>query len=341
METLNEKGKGKGKVIRNAVFWPSMIIVLAFVIASAISPNGVGDVVTDLWYRAANAWGWSFEMITFLCFVFAIVLVIGKYGDIVIGGKDAKPKFKTWNWVTMSICSCVGTGLLFWAMGEPIYHYFAPAGASGLKGETPESAIWALAEAMTEWSFYQYAMYALVGVAFAVVLHNYKKPLSVRPLVDLTFKRNRSLITNIIYLILVVIMVLTVGCTMGVGILQISAGIENVSGVSQSTMVYLIVAIGITCVFLLSCLSGIHKGLTKLSSWTIIAFIGVMLFVLVMGPTEYIAKIGTQAFGDMLSNFPSKLFILNSQDSSDTWHADWMPCILVPLSFSHRFWECS
>lgn len=322
MENLNDiKKKGQ---IKGIVFWPSMIIVMAFVIASAISPDGVGNVVTDMWYSAANAWGWSFELITFLCFIFSIVMIIGKYGDIVIGGEGAKPKYKAWNWVTMSICSCVGTGLLFWAMGEPIYHYFSPALSSGIEGESPEAAIWSLAETMTEWSFYQYAMYAIAGVAFAVLLHNYKKPLSVKPVVEMVFKKHHKPITNIICIILVVIMVVTVGCSMGVGVLQIAAGIEHITGISQSVMVYLIISAAITVVYVLSCVSGIHNGLTKLSSWTFIAFLGIMLFVLVLGPTEYIAKIGTEAFGNMASNFPEKLFILNSQNPSDTWHADWM-----------------
>ena len=82
-----------------------------------------------------------------------------RYGDVVIGGKDAKPDFTTWQWFSMSICGGIGCGLLFWAMGEPIYHYMDPPVAAGIEAETREAAIFAVSQAMFDWSFVQYFIY--------------------------------------------------------------------------------------------------------------------------------------------------------------------------------------
>ena len=50
----------------------------------------------------------------------------GKYGDIRLGGPDAKPEFSRWSWIAMFFCSGVGTSLIFWSSIEWSYYYGAP-----------------------------------------------------------------------------------------------------------------------------------------------------------------------------------------------------------------------
>ena len=53
------------------------------------------------------------------------------------------------------------------------------------------------------------------------------------------------------------------GCanSMGVGLMQIGAGLESAFGISQSNFVYFLVAAFIGVMFVIMSVSGIHKGL--------------------------------------------------------------------------------
>jgi len=56
-------------------------------------------------------------------FIFAlIVLAASRAGKIRIGGVEAKPEFSRFAWYAMLISAGMGIGLMFWSVGEPIYH---------------------------------------------------------------------------------------------------------------------------------------------------------------------------------------------------------------------------
>lgn len=93
-----------------------------------------------------------------------------------------KPEYSMASWCAMSICSGIGTGLLFWAMGEPI----SPYDNSGRYGEagTHTAGIFAVAQARDiELGFVQYCMYAICGATFAIICYN-RKSLSFNSIVE-------------------------------------------------------------------------------------------------------------------------------------------------------------
>lgn len=55
---------------------------------------------------------------------------------------------------------------------------------------------------------------------------------------------------------------------MGVGLMQIGAGLESAFGISQSNFVYFLVAAFIGVMFVIMSVSGIHKGLKYVSTIT-------------------------------------------------------------------------
>ena len=112
----------KNTNINKAAFWPALICLAVLVGAGVFATDALGSLLNTILYGMADRAGWFFELFAIICVVLTFVLALSKYGNIKIGGPDAKPDFKTWNWITMSLCGGIGTGLLFWAMGEPIFH---------------------------------------------------------------------------------------------------------------------------------------------------------------------------------------------------------------------------
>ena len=109
--------------INKLAFWPAVIALVVFVIAGIVNTQAVGNAMTKILSVIANYFGAYINILSLVFLILAAVIIIGKYGDVIIGGKDAKPDYSMPTWCAMSICSGIGTGLLFWAIGEPIFHY--------------------------------------------------------------------------------------------------------------------------------------------------------------------------------------------------------------------------
>ena len=279
--------------------------------------------MSNMIYWIGDGFGWWINLLVLAIIVMGLALVVFRYGDVVIGGKDAKPEFSTWQWFSISICGGIGCGLLFWAMGEPIFHYMSPPAASGITAQTREAAIFAVSQAMFDWSFVQYFIYAIPATAFALLTFNYQKALSFSPLVEITFQRNIRWMTTLLHIVCGYAVASGVSNSMGAGLMQISGGINAVFGLSQTSTLYLVITVLVAAFFILSCLTGINKGLTYVSTACMCCFFGLMLYVVLFGDAQFIGKIGTEAAGDILNNFWSKITYNNTLVPNDQWANEW------------------
>lgn len=312
----------KGKVYKEVLLVLAALLVAEIIIGSLFTEQ-FGAVMSNMIYFVGDQFGWWINLLAVVIIVLGLALIIFRYGDVVIGGKDAKPEFSTWQWFSISICGGIGCGLLFWAMGEPIYHYMAPPVAAGIEPQTREAAIFAVSQAMFDWSFVQYFIYAIPATAFALLTFNYKKALSFSPLLELTFRKNKRWMTTLLHILCGYAVASGVSNSMGAGLMQISGGINAVFGLDQTAMMYLIITVLVAAFFIFSCLTGINKGLTYVSTACMCCFFGLMIYVILFGDAQFIGKIGTEAMGDILNNFWSKITYNNTLAAGDQWANEW------------------
>ncbi len=320
---MNDLNKKKKVELNNAVFWPAIILLAIFIGFGVFQQETLGKILNNMLYGMADSAGWFFELLAFFVLILTVVIAVTKYGNIRIGGPDAKPDYKRWNWITMSLCGGIGTGLLFWAMGEPIYHFTGPPAAAGAEALSREAAIFSVSQAMWQWSLPEYTMYTMCAVIFALAVFNYKKPLSFGPVLELSCGRKVKPLENIVHGLTIFTMCGAVACSMGVGLLQIGAGLHAITGIPQTKVLWLGIAVVITALFTISCVSGIGKGLKKMASFTTIVFIVILLYVMILGPTGFMAKLGVESFAEMITKWPQKTMLLNSLAPEDSWYADW------------------
>ncbi|WP_409968060.1 BCCT family transporter [Bengtsoniella intestinalis] len=304
-------------------FLPPVIILMLFVLSGIFWTDAVGALMTSLLYGMADYFGAYMNLLS-MAFVFlAVVFIISRYGDVTIGGSDAKPEYTMTTWCAMSICSGIGTGLLFWAMGEPIYHFMTTPTAIAEAGSR-EAAIFAVAQAMWDWSFVQYSMYAICGAAFALICYNKKKSLSISTIVDGATGHHRPWLNTLITGMVIFCLMGATSNSMGVGLMQIGAGLEAAFGVAQSPVVWLFAAIFITFIFILSCVSGIGKGLKLISSTCMYFFFFLLIYVFIFGDKQFITKITSESIGFMVDNWGTQTTLMNVLAADDTWFADWI-----------------
>ncbi len=315
---MNEKGK-----MNKLAFWPPVIILLLFIIAGIVKTEAVGAVMTKLLYAMADYFGAYINLLSLLFVILAVVFIVGRYGDVVIGGVDAKPEYSMFNWCAMSICSGIGTGLLFWAMGEPIFHYMTTPAAIA-EAESRRAGIFAVAQAMWDWSFVQYCMYAVCGAAFAIICYNRHKSLSFSSIIECATGKKIPWLNTLVTAVVIFCLMGATSNSMGVGLMQIGAGLEAAVGIPQSALSWLFAAIFVTVIFVLSCVSGIGKGLKMISSACIYFFIFLLFYVFICGDTQFITKIGGEAVGFIVDNFGTMTTMQNALAADDKWFADWI-----------------
>lgn len=318
---MNKNKDNIGK-INKVAFWPAVIALLLFIGIGIVKTEVVGSFMTRALYIIADYFGAYINILSLIFLILAGIIIISRYGDIVIGGKDAKPDYSMLSWCAMSICSGIGTGLLFWAIGEPIYHYMQTPSAIA-EAQTRKAGIFAVAQAMWDWSFIQYAMYAVCGAAFAVICYNTGKSLSISSIVESATKKKIPWLNTVITALVIFCLMCATSNSMSVGLMQIGAGLEAVFGIPQKPIVWIIIAVIVTAIFILSCVSGIGRGLKLVSSVCMYFFIFLLVYVLVFGDTTFINKITSEAVGFIIDNWGTQTMLMNAMSPDDKWFAEW------------------
>jgi len=85
---------------------------------------------------------------------------------------------------------------------------------------------------------------------------------------------------------------------LGLGALPLSAGLQAVFGIPHGIRTQLLLIGGITCVAIVSLLSGVHRGIRRLSELNLALAAFLVLFVLAVGPTRHLmASLGANVVG--------------------------------------------
>lgn len=327
MEDKTKKGK---------IYWEVLIVIGALLLIEIVLgiffTDQFGAVMSNMLYWVGDNFGWWINLLSVVIILLGIALIVFKFGDVRIGGKDAKPDFTYWQWFSMSICGGIGCGLLYWAMGEPMYHLMTPPAAIQAAAGSREAAIFAVSQAMFDWSFVQYFIYSIPACAFALLCFNYQKSLSMGPMVEQTTGKRARWINTGLHILCGYAVACGVSNSMGAGLMQISGGVNAVFGVQQGAFMYLVITVLVAAFFIVSCVTGINKGLTYVSTACMIFFFGLMLYVVGTGNQEFIGKIGTEAVGDILDNFFGKVTYNNTMVPEDQWANEW------PITFWNSFY---
>jgi len=106
--------------------------------------------------------------------------------------------------------------------------------------------------------------------------------------------------------------------------MEIGAGLEAAFGIPQSAVVWLFAAIFVTAIFVLSCVSGIGKGLKYVSTACMYFFFFLMAYVFIFGNTQFITKITSESIGFMIDHWGTQTTMMNAMAPHDKWFADWI-----------------
>ncbi|MCK9240374.1 BCCT family transporter [Desulfocurvus sp.] len=306
-------------------FWPGFSLLAAGIALGLTYHEGLAAFLDKVMAWIHFNFGWLEVSLGIIIVMFTVGVALSPIGNIRLGGKDAKPEFTFWQWFALSLCGCIGIGILFWAMGEPIYHMMQPPLSLHIEPGSKDAGIFAIAQTTLHWTIAQYCFYTVCAVAIALAGYNRKHPLSVAAGMYALFpERLRPVIIPAVHAICLFSLCCAIATSMGAGLMQIGSGTGRIFDYTPGPATWAAAAAIIIPIYVLSSSSGLKKGMRILSTGTTKAFFFFMALILFAGPTLFILGIGVESFGYFADNFFRNSTLLNTMQTSDLWPIRWL-----------------
>jgi choline/glycine/proline betaine transport protein len=310
--------------VQRWVFWPAAGVVALFVAFALISPKAAETMFGAIQSSIVNTFNWYYVLIAAFFVAFCLFVGFSRFGDIKLGRDDDEPEFSLLSWFSLLFAAGMGIGLVFYGVSEPLSHFVSQR--PGVVG-TPEAlAQQALSQTYLHWGVQAWSIYVVVGLGLAYAIHRRRRPISIRwTLEPLLGKRVEGGWGHTIDVIALVGTLFGVATSLGLGVLQISAGLDYL-GVLEPTALSEVLIILVISVFVLwSVLSGVTKGMKWLSTTNLVLAGILVVYVLAVGPTEFLLREFVQSIGNYIQNFIGLSFNVSAFQGTEgeEWQASW------------------
>jgi glycine betaine transporter len=287
------------------VFWVAAIISAVFVLWGILLTDNLAAVFDAvLWSFLVPNFGWVFILSSFGFLAFSMYLAFSRYGKVRLGGQDEQPEFSTVSWVAMMFSAGMGIGLMFFGVAEPLSHMSSPPAGTAEPG-TRGAAQVAMEYSYFHWAFHPWAIYAVMGLALAYFVFRKGMPnLISTAFYPLLGDRVYGPMGKTIDILAIFATLFGSATSLGLGALQINQGLNAMFGFGGREAVGLaIVVIAIlTAAFILSAISGVHKGIQWIANTNMVLAVFLLVFVFFLGPTVFILNTLTESLGGYLAN---------------------------------------
>lgn len=307
--TTQNTGLEKNNFIKQ-VDLPVLLIsggfLVIFALVALINLELLTKIVNVSFSYSTKFFGAYWQILLLATFVIAIFLSIGRLGRVKLGNLD-KPEMTTFQWMSVIMCTLLAGGGVFWAAAEPMAHFVSPPPLFSTNTYSPnQTAFNALAQSFMHWGFLAWAVLgSLTGIVFMHLHYDKGLPLKPRTLLYPVFgdKVMHGWMGTIIDACCVLAVVAgTVGPVGFLG-LQVSFGLHKLFGTPDVYATQISILLGLTILYTLSAISGVNKGIQLLSSINVIMAVGLIIFILLFGPTAFIFDGFLNGFGVYLNQF--------------------------------------
>jgi len=297
MEDTN-RDKGLFKGVDTSVFAVSAGFMLAFVVLAIVDMDWLGALVRAGAHWASNVFGAFWQLLLLASFIVALVLAVGRTGRSRLGGTE--PEISNFKWVAIIMCTLLAGGGVFWAAAEPVAHFLntPPYFGAGLNQSQQASA--ALAQSFMHWGFLAWTVLGSLSAITLMHLHYHKGlPLKPRTLLYPVFGDRvlHGFVGGAIDAFSIIAVIAgTVGPIGFLG-LQMSYSLAALFGIADGVVTQLLVVSGLIAIYTLSAVTGVTRGIQVLSSFNVVLGILLMAYVLLLGPTAFIADHYVEGLG--------------------------------------------
>ncbi len=309
---------------KNTVFIVSVFVLLAVIIWGAIFPNSFQSAVTNAQTFIMKYFSSYYILLMSSFIVFSLVLLLPKFGRTKLGTDDSTPEYSNISWFAMLFSAGMGIGLIFYGVGEPLYHYIN--GGLGVTGGSEEAVNFAMQKSFLHWGLHPWAGYVVIGGSLAYLQFRKGKPGLISSLLIPIFGENiaKGFIGKLVDIIAIFATVAGITTSLGLGAKQINSGLNYLVGIPENNLVVFIIVVITTGLFILSAVSGLDKGIKLLSNTNIALAVAILVMTLIVGPTIIMFKnlgVGVIEYGKNL--IPDMLPLGMDKGETKSWLGDW------------------
>ena len=317
-------------MLKNPLLLIALTLTGLVAIWGIIDTSGLAQFSSTLTGVLFTSRGWFVMLSVSLLLILCIGIAISPYGKIKLGKDDDEPEFSTMSWLTMLFAAGMGVGLLFWGTAEPLSHYKIIRNYA----DDFQAAEHALFITNFHWGLHAWAIYAITGLAMAYFSFRKGYPNLVSAPMKAVFgqrgwTRSVGWLSDLMAIYAIAI---GIGGSIAMGVFQIQSGVESLFGLQNSGLWLAAVIFAVLCLaYILPLMVDLSKGMATLSNIAMAIAGGLLIFILLTGPTHYMMSAITGSIGDYFARvvphgFKTYTFF---DEKVSTWFQSWTLTFMV------------
>jgi len=303
------------------VFFTAAIVIVCFVAFGAIWPETAGESFKGAQGWIVNHLGWLYILSVAGFLIFTFWLMFSSTGSVKLGQDSEDPEYNNFSWFAMLFSAGMGIGLMFWGVAEPIFHFI---GERSGDPRSVEAARLAMRTTFFHWGLHAWAIYIIVGLSLAYFAYRHNLPLTIRStLYPLLGDRINGWFGHLVEIMAVFGTIFGVATSLGLGVVQISAGLEYLGWLPNNPTTQFILIAVITFLATLSVVSGLDVGIRRLSEMNLGVSLILALFVFVLGPTIFLLSMFVESIGDYVAGLIDMTLTTDAYQGPQKWQGYW------------------
>lgn len=318
--------------INKTVFFLSAGLILSVVaVGVVLSPSAAERVTGAVQGFIATRLGWFYALCMTFFSGFVLWLLFSRYGDIRLGKPGEEPEYHYLSWISMLFSAGIGIGLLFFGVAEPLEHFVNPPPSSGIEPESVEAAHNAIATTFFHWGLHGWSLYVIVGLSLAYFGYRRDLPLTFRStLYPILGDRIHGPMGDIIEVVAVFGTMFGVATSLGLGVMHVNEGLETFDWMSSGATNQVILIALITFGATLSVVSGLDRGIRRLSEINFALGVVLLATIFILGPGLFLVRAYIQDLGYYFQNLPAMSLTTGAYAETSSgiaenlnWQRDW------------------
>ncbi|MDR2891694.1 MAG: BCCT family transporter [Deltaproteobacteria bacterium] len=308
----------------NYVYIISMVIMVALVMIGLFASDAFAAATGNIFNFLSKYFGWWY-MLAMNCFViFPIVLACSRFGKLKLGEADSRPEFSNVAWFGMLFGAGMGVGLVFYGVGEPLYHFATPP--FGAVAGSPQAAEDAMRASFFHWGLHPWAGYSVIALGLAYFQFRKGAPglMSSLFIPILGENAHRTLVGRAVDVFTIFATVGGIATSLGLAALQLNSGLKYMFDLPQSASIQLAIIAVLGVAYTGTAVSGIDKGIKFLGNLNLGLVCLLAGGLLLFGPTLIIFETLVTGIGGYLSNLVSESFSVAPYGGEyKSWLSSW------------------
>lgn len=322
--------------INPLVTFLSAVAIWSAVIVCMVRPVESLELLKPWMPWITKTWTWLYMATQDIWFFVIAAAAFMKYGNIKLGKDNEKPEYSNASYFCMLFAAGIGIGLIYYGVAEPVYHY--KPGKDGHRYYERYNDNQAAQDAMFityfHYGIHAWVVYVMVGLVMGLASYRFGLTMSIRscfyPIIG---EHIYGIIGDLIDSLSVVCTMFGVCTSLGLGTMQLGAGLNRLNpNIPNTLLTHIIVIWAITAVATVSVVSGVKVGIRRISEVCFVLGMFLLITILFMDDTWYLLNNYVQSTGYYIQNVIQIGFwcdtfsqLNNSMDGRDspTWIGSW------------------